>query len=75
MANNQAHADRLWDRMGRRGWLVRLQGPESGSVTKPYVCTAVRGTIRLQASGTNRVEAVVFCAELVEKHEKEVAVL
>jgi hypothetical protein len=68
MANNQAHADRLWDRMGKRGWLIKLTGPER-LTAKPYTCIAIKGPTLLKAEGTNRVDAVLLCAKLVEEEE------
>jgi hypothetical protein len=56
--------------MGKRGWLIKLIGPERLTV-KPYTCIAVKGPTLYKAEGTNRVEAVVRCAKLVEEQEAE----
>lgn len=68
MADNQAHADRLWDRLGKRGWLIQLVGP-APATNRPYTCIAAKGPILFKAEGTNRVEAVVRCVKLVEEQE------
>ena len=69
MEGNQAHADRMWDRLAKRGWILRLEGPEPQTAT-PYKCTVRRAGTLLEGLGTTRVEAVLRCAKVVEEDER-----